>query len=95
MIFKKNYQKILVKKTFESMKEIGKSQGKLAVNSSIPKFGKLTEKFLELEIGLAEMLRWGKFEIVNIDLKDAKSVIHVQSNFAKEYLQKLVNQNNQ
>lgn len=85
---KKLSENIGEKKTFESIKEIGKSQGKLAVNSGITKFGKLSEKFLELEIGLAEMLGLGKFEIVNIDLKDAKSVIHVQSNFAKEYLQK-------
>jgi predicted hydrocarbon binding protein len=73
------------KKTHKTIKSIGISQGNLAFKSGILKFGKLGEKFLELEVSLAEMLGWGKFKLINLNVKKATGVVHVNSNFAKEY----------
>lgn len=85
------FQKKLVdvmgeKKASKSIESIGKSQGHMAVKSGILKFGKLSEKFLKLEVGLAEMLGWGKFDLINVDVKEGTGVVHVDSNFAKEYI---------
>lgn len=72
----------------KNIKEIGRAQGKLAIKSGISKFGKLSEKFLKLEVGLAEMLGWGEFDLIRVDVKKATGVVHVKSNFAKEYIKR-------
>jgi predicted hydrocarbon binding protein len=81
-------KKIGENKTYEYIKFIGKRQGSTAIEHGIKYFGKLSEKFIELEIGLTEILGWGKFKIINADIKNATGKIQVESNFAKEYTKK-------
>jgi predicted hydrocarbon binding protein len=72
-------------RTKDEIKAFGRFQGDLTASHALKNLGRVSRKLLQFEIALAELLGWGKFTVVKMDVEKIRAVIRVDSNFAKEY----------